>query len=153
MLSSSQLANLVNKRYRRKDLIFTDWEISCTLQEVGQLFSAFVPRVFIAILLYYTYALIKLLIDTLFIVFATFPYTTPQPLKAEKNEVVLPVRNSRTLDLIWIAGLIGWFWQKNVLIRRICRVSTYHFVGLLILLYIRVILFIIRFRQKFSFSI
>ena len=150
MLSSSQLANLVNKRYRRKDLIFTDWEFSCTLQEVGQLFSAFVQRVFIAIPLYYTQALINLLIDILFIIFATFPYTTPQPLKAEKNKVVLSVRNSRTLDLIWIAGLIGWF---NVLIRRICRVSTYHFVGLLILLYLRVILFIIRFRQKFPFSI
>ena len=39
--------------------------------EVGQLFSAFVHRVFIPILLYYTYAVINLLIDILFFIFAT----------------------------------------------------------------------------------
>ena len=39
--------------------------------EVAQLFSAFVHGAFIAILLYYTYALINLLIDILFFIFAT----------------------------------------------------------------------------------
>ena len=43
--------------------------------EVGQLFSAFAHRVFIAILLYYTCALINLLIDILFFIFAIYPYT------------------------------------------------------------------------------
>ena len=60
LLSSSYLANFF---HILGDLMYTT--------EVGQLFSAFVYRVFIAILLYFTYALINLLIDILFFIFAT----------------------------------------------------------------------------------
>ena len=74
---------------------------------IGQLTSAFVYRVFIAIPLYYACALIKLLIYILFSIFATFPSTMKQPLKAAKNKAVLPVR----IQEFEISS--GWFNNNN----------------------------------------
>ena len=74
LLSSNCLANLVITRGIEQRIFHRLGDPMYTTGSRTIVFGFCLSRVY-AILLYYTSALIKLLIDILFSIFATFPYT------------------------------------------------------------------------------
>ena len=124
----------------KEQKIFHRLGIPCTLQEVEQLFSAFVRRVFIAVSLYNTYAIIKLLIDILSSVFATFHILLSSRLRQQK------IKQFYLFAFKYLRSVLDRWFHRMVLAKEPIYSKnlfcvTYHFLGLLILLCLRVILF------------
>ena len=148
MLSSSYLANLVITRGIEQRLFHRLGDPMYTTGSRTVVFGFCLSRVY-AIPLYYTCALIKLLIGILFSIFSASLQLFHIPWRNHWRQQKIKQFNRFAFKYLG-SVLDGWFdrmvlTNKHIHSKKLSCVS-YHFLGLLIFLYLRVLLFTARFR-------